>query len=69
MGSHSKQLVMDTHELSNRCYQVNLNEQKSKSKRLNNNLPLGSVLASLFHYMSKTTARLVLYADDPAIVY
>ena len=60
--------------LSNRCFQVELDSDKSKWKRLNNGLPLGSVLAptlfNLYLYdLPLTSSQKLFFADDLALVY
>lgn len=58
--------------LSNRYFKVFLNDSGSSSKRLNNGLPQGSILAPLLFnlYMSdlpSTKSRKFVYADDIAL--
>jgi hypothetical protein len=62
--------------LSNRYFQVYLNDDISKWKRLNNGLPQGSVLAPILFnlYISDipltlVKSRMFMYADDLAVAY
>lgn len=60
--------------LSDRHFQVFLNDQSSTTRKLNNGLPQGSVLSCLLfnlyiHDLPKTKSRKFLYADDMAFTY
>ena len=60
--------------LSNRYFQVQFNQDKSKLRRLNNGLPQGSVLAPmLFNIytfdLPKMSSKAFLYADDLALLF
>lgn len=60
--------------LSDRLFNVFLNDSKSKTRKLNNGLPQGSVLAPILfnlyiHDLPPTTSRKFNYADDMAFAF
>lgn len=65
---------MITNLLSDRLFQILLNDQSSRFRKLNNGLPQGSVLSCLLfnlyiHDLPPSIARKFLYADDMAYAY
>jgi hypothetical protein len=57
--------------LSNRYFQVFFGDQSSRWRRLNNELPQGSVLAPILSVLNlpSTAAKVFLYGDDIAVTY
>ena len=60
--------------LSDRLFQILVSDQRSQFKKLNNGLPQGSVLSSLFfnlyiHDLPPSKSRKFLYADDMAYAF